>query len=169
MREISQRMLHEIISFLMNPIWVPINLTTTLVVCGYAIFAGAWRERFGGAVYMASALVSWFLPRITWRNSIFEIFVSDLLCLPGLIAINHKSPHAWTRWALCCQGIGIGADIVDLALGGKYFPAYVIGVAVLNYILLAALLIGTISAQVRRRRERDGNQISPAKGEDGSA
>lgn len=161
-------MLHEIIRFLMNPIWVPINLTATLIVCGYAVFAGAWRERFGGAVYMASALVSWSLPHVTLRNSIFEILVSDLLCLPGLIAINHKSPHAWTRWVLGCQGLGIGADIVDLAFGGKLFPAYAIGVGVLNYVVVAALLIATISAQVRRRRDHDG-QISPASGDDGSA
>lgn len=145
-----------VINFLMQQFWSYIGMAVTVTVCGYAILAGSWRARFGGAVYLAAYIIPWvFAATSAHRNGIFQLFLADILTLPGFITVNQKSPYAWTRWALVLQMVSIAADITNLALGGRTHPAFVILDAVLAYGVMASLLTGTIAAQVRWRRERD--------------
>lgn len=159
-------MLHGAITFLMNPIWPQINLVAMLATCSYAIVFGGWRERFGGAVYMAASLMVAVFVFVSSRTSIFVDLVADILCLPGFLTIDRKSPHAWTRWALICQVLSIASDMVNLIGGRKYSSACLIALGVLSYGVLGALLVGTVSEQVRRHRERAKDHASKASARD---
>jgi len=145
-------MWHDIVNFLMQPFWIPLTQAAIFLVCGYAILAGTWRERFGGIIYLVGYLIPWFTVTYLSRTYIVMMLVADVLCLPGFIAINRKSPYAWTLWALIFQGLSVVADITDIVLFGVRFPpVYVITEGVLAYCVLASLLAGTVSAQLRRR------------------
>lgn len=159
-------MLHDVIVLLMNPIWTRINLVAVLITCSYAIVFGAWRERFGGAFYMAASLIVMVFVFVSNRSSIFVSLVADVLCLPGFLTIDRKSPKAWTRWALICQMLSIAADMVNLIGGRKYSSACLIALGVLSYGVLGALLVGTVSEQVRRHRERAKDHASKASARD---
>lgn len=149
-------MWHDIVNFLMQPFWIPLSRTVMFAVCGYAIIAGTWRERFAGLIYMVSYLIPWlFTLAYSNRSAIVLMLIGDVLCLPGLLTVNRHSPHAWTRWALLCQLLSVAADIADMVLfGARRPPVYIISEAVLSYGVMAALLVGTISARTTKRREQ---------------
>ena len=144
----------------MQPFWPSLNQVVTFVVCSYAILAGPWRERFLGSVYLAAYLATAALAFASSWHSVSLTFLADMLCLPGFLWADHKSPRAWTRWALVCQGLSIAADIVVLVGGRAYFTACIIALGIFSYGILTALLTGTISAQVRKHRERTEDQAS---------
>jgi len=149
-------MWHDIVNFLMQPFWIQINRITVLIVCGYAILGGTWRERFAGTTYMAAFLLP-TLFAFVWSNRIAVplLLISDILCLPGFLTVNRKSPYAWTRWALALQLLSTAGDVADMLIyGERRPPIYIISEAVITYGILAALLTGTISAQIRRYRQR---------------
>ncbi|WP_443747715.1 hypothetical protein [Asticcacaulis solisilvae] len=157
-------MFHEIITVLMQPFWIPLTRVAVFAVCGYAILSGSWRERFGGLTYMASFVLPWlFWLAYSSRIAVVLMLIADVLCLPGFLIINHKSPHAWTRWALLFQGLSIVGDMADMLIyGDRRPPVYILWEGILSYAVLAALLAGTISAQAGRRRERKASVDSTA-------
>lgn len=143
----------------MHRFWAQVGEIAVFTVCGYAIVAGSWRERFGGAIYLAAYIIPWVFAFISIRGVGLYFLLADVLCLPGFFTINRNSPHAWTRWALGCQTVSAIIDIPALIYHGSSTPLYIITQAVLGYILLIALLTGTISGQIRRRRERTEKRV----------
>jgi len=146
-------MWHDIFVFLMQPFWPTINRVATFIVCSYAILAGSWRERFVGAVYMAAYVVVEAFASVSYLHSTALIFLADILCLPGFIIAGYKSPYSWTRWAVICQILSVITDIIPLASGGTYYAVCLITLGILSYGVLISLLVGTVSAQIRRRTE----------------
>jgi len=145
-------MFHEIYVFLLQPFWPTINKVVTFLVCSYAILAGSWRERTVGAVYLVAYLFVESFDLVSHRLPIFMAFLADVLCLPGFLAANRKSPYSWTQWALTFQLLSVGVDITNL-IEAKYSPPCLIAMGVLSYGVLGALLIGTISVQAHKRRD----------------
>ena len=146
-------MFHEIYSFLLQPFWPILNKVVTALVCSYAILTGSWRERTVGAAYLLTYMFVESFEAVSHRLPIFLAFLADILCLPGFLAANRKSALAWTRWALACQVLSVAVDIINL-FDAKYSPPCLIALGILSYGVLGSLLIGTVSAQVRKRRER---------------
>ena len=147
-------MVHEIVNFLMQPFWPTINKLVMLVVCTYAVAAGSWRERSVGVTYAAAYLIIESFALVSSRNYTFLGFLADTLCLPTFLGADHKSPHAWTRWALIFQALSVAADGLDLAGGRPYHAASVIALGLLSYGVLGALLTGTMSVRARKNRNR---------------
>jgi len=144
-------MWHDIVNFLMQPFWPTINRVATFIVCSYAILAGSWRERFVGAVYMVSYVVVEAFASVSYLHSAPLLFLADVLCLPSFIIAGYKSPYSWTRWAVISQVLSVITDIILLAFGGRYYAVCLITLGILSYGVLISLLIGTVSAQIRRR------------------
>ncbi|WP_443747717.1 hypothetical protein [Asticcacaulis solisilvae] len=153
-------MFHEIYIFLLQPFWPTVNQAATLIVCSYAILVGSWRERFVAFAYLVAYLAVIGFELVMRGYATPLSFLADVLCLPAFLWANHKSLYIWTRWALAFQGLSLVADIIPLLGGPGYFAACVIALGVLSYGVLAALLTGTISAQVRKHRERTEDQAS---------
>lgn len=147
-------MWHDIVVFLMQPFWPTINRLATFIVCSYALLAGSRRERFVGAVYIAAYVVVEAFASVSYLHSTALILLADILCLPGFIIAGYKSPYSWTRWAMICQVLSVVADITPLAFGETYYAACLIILGILSYGVLISLLVGTMSAQIRRHRER---------------
>lgn len=159
-------MLHDVVAFLMQRFWAQVGECAVALICGYALVAGTWRERFGGAIYLAAYLIPAAFASISTRGFDLYFLVADVLCLPGLVTIARNAPHPWPRWAIGGQLASVIADIVSLMYrDNAIYPFYIITEAVLSYIVLIALLTGTIAAQLRRHREGRGNR--QARGETG--
>jgi len=155
-------MWHDIVVFLMQPFWPTINKVVTYIVCSYAILAGSWRERFVGAIYIVAYVVVEAFASVLYLHTTPLIFLADILCLPGFIIADYKSPYSWTRWAAICQVMSVITDIIPLASGGKYYAVCLITLGILSYGVLISLFVGTVSAQIRRRTaSKDKLRLEP--------
>ena len=129
-------------------------LATMVLVCGYAIIAGSWRERLGGVVYLAGYAMQIGFGMISTRYPALYLTVADVLLLPGFLIINRKSPHPWTLWALVVQLLSASLDIAVLVFHVVRPWLYLTIQTLAGYLVLLCLLIGTLAAHARRRRER---------------
>jgi len=152
-------MWHDVVNFLMQPFWPTINRVVTLIVCPYAILVGSWRERFVGAVYLAGFVAVEALASVSHLHSLPLGFLADILTLPGFLRADYKSPYSWTRWAAISQVLSAFTDIIDLLSGEAYSTACQITLGILSYGVLTSLLVGTVSAQ-RRRRTAPKDELS---------
>jgi hypothetical protein len=141
-----------------------------VLVCGFAIIAGTWRERLGGCLYLAAYTMAIGFGTISTRYTAAYMTTADSLLLPGFWIIARRTPHMWAKCLLAVQAIGVTIDIVSLCSNLLNRWQYLTIVNAVGYAVLACLLVGTFGAWARRRREKAGSgQIKPAKGDDGSA
>ncbi|WP_443747714.1 hypothetical protein [Asticcacaulis solisilvae] len=147
-------MIDDIVRFLMHRFWAEVGEIAVFLVCGYALIAGTWRERFGGAIYLVAYVIPWVFAAISIRSVGLYFLAADVLLLPGFFTINRNSPQPWTRWALGSQVLSVALDIARLIYdSGRFDPFYIIVQAILGYVVLIALLTGTIAAHRLNHRK----------------
>ena len=126
-----------------------------LIVCLTAMIFGAWRERAGGALYLAVvaasfALKAWFPDIPAWRY-----LLMDGLCLLGFFALSWKSPHPWPLWACAFQLLGVMTSIATLIQVRVLAWTYYTVLSLSGYGVLISLLVGTLAAAGARRAMRN--------------
>jgi len=121
-----------------------------VLVCGYAILAGSWRERFSAFVYLTGYMMVLGFGLAGPEASPVYMLASDTLSLLGFFIVNWKSTHSWSRWAIAGQLASVILDVI--ALTGLFNRRFFLTLeTVAAYAVLLALLTGTISYRVRRR------------------
>jgi len=144
------------------------NMVMVLLVCGFAIISGSWRERLCGALYLISYVMMLGFGLVSLDHASVYMTVADVLLVPGLWIIASRAPHPWARYALAVQFVSVVVDIAAMIYDISQWWYFTVQI-VTAYAFLICLLVGTIAATARRRRERREDQISPASGDDGSA
>ncbi|ESQ91513.1 hypothetical protein ABAC460_05890 [Asticcacaulis sp. AC460] len=156
--------------------WITqLSAVALLVICGYALIAGSWRERFGAVIYVAAyaltlgfGLISldsdlpYLAKYISSNYTALYMLVTDTLILQGLCVVAWKSPHPWSKWAILCQVVSIGLHCVVLLDLGLSNRIYLSLVTALGWGGLLALLIGTIAARQARQDARRGQAVPVA-------
>lgn len=146
--------------------WITqLSALALLIVCGYALIVGSWRERFGALIYIAAYALSLgfgmisltsaapFIPKYIASNYVaMYMLVTDTLMLQGLCVVAWKSPHAWPKWAILCQVITIILHVAMLVGLDLSQLVYLALVTALGWCGLLALLLGTIAARQARER-----------------
>ncbi len=141
-----------------------------LLVCGFAIISGSWRERLCGVLYMAAYAVTFGLGLVSTRYAPVYVGVADAMLVPGFWVIARRSPQLWPKCVLGIQIASVALDIAAVTYTGLDRWLYLTAQNVAGYAILLCLLVGTFAALARRRSEKaQAGQIRPARGDDGSA
>ena len=135
--------------------WVSqIGAGAVVVVCLYALVAGAWRERLGAVIYLAAYLVSLGFGLIAPAHSTLYLLLSDIFALQGFAVLAWKSPHPWPKWAVAGQVVCVAMEAITL-MGSNILSWYFLTAEMLaGWGVLLALLLGTIAANAARRTRR---------------
>ncbi len=135
--------------------WVSqLGAAAVLVVCLYALFAGAWRERFGAVVYLCAWLVSFGFGMTDAAHSTLYLLVSDMICLQGFVVIAWKSPHPWAKWAVAAQLVCVALELLTLLRAGVLNWYFLTVENLAGWGVLLALLLGAVAAAQARREAR---------------
>ncbi|WP_443747713.1 hypothetical protein [Asticcacaulis solisilvae] len=124
-----------------------------LAACLYALVAGSWRERLCGGMYLIGYIAQVCFMAVADRPAV-DMFIVDILCLPPFLIASRQSPHPWLWLAVVGQAASLVADLTALGFTGLSRWTYLTIEIVASYSVLLALTGATVSAQLRRRREK---------------
>jgi hypothetical protein len=122
-------------------------------VSGYALWRGGPPERLVGAVN----LVAWLITRVVedrkdWFDTQWGILSVDIVFLAVLVWLALTRDRWWILFAAAFQLLGVVTHMAILADTQVRSLAYLRSLAIWSYLVLAALAVGTVFAD-RRRRE----------------
>ncbi len=123
-----------------------------LVVVGGALIWGGERERRAAVITglgWGGSLAVQILGHRLDPNLAFAMI--DAFALLGLLGLVWKPGQGWPLAAVLCQGLAVAIDCVRLISPHMHRWAYLTGLAVAGYGLLAAIVWGTVvTARARR-------------------
>jgi len=141
--------------------WSQFGASAVFIIGLYAVFAGSWRERLCGGAYIVAYVAQLCFSFMADRSPIAYTFALDLLCLPIFMIANRKSPHPWFWLAIAGQIESLLTALVVVLIAGISNWIYLVAEMIGGYMVLLAILAGTISTQIRRRREKSATLPSP--------
>ncbi len=121
-----------------------------VLVCTYALVAGSWRERFGAFIYLTGYLIVLGFGVTSPVSMLF----ADMLCIPAFFIVNWKSRHPWPRWALGAQTVSVAVEILALLIPSVNRWTFLMLELVAGWVVLLAILMGTIAARIPRKPEK---------------
>jgi len=139
---------------MLQTLYTQVAAAALLLICGFAIVSGSWRERMCGIMYLAAYAMTIGFGMITTRDPAVYNSVSDTLLVPGFAVIARKSPHLWAKCALGIQVFSVGVDIAALIFDEINRWQFLTIQNAAGYAILACLLVGTFAARARRRAEK---------------
>jgi hypothetical protein len=133
------------------------NMVMVLLVCGFAIISGSWRERLCGALYLISYVMMLGFGLVSLDYASVYMTVADVLLVPGLWIIARRAPHPWAKCALAVQLVSVVVDIAAMSYDISQWWYFTIQI-VTGYAFLICLLVGTFTARARRRSEKQASR-----------
>jgi hypothetical protein len=126
-----------------------------VLICGFAMWKGDRWARFVAIVY----LTGWILtPFATIRNMLtpeWKVMVIDTVVMVLLVWASLKARRLWTVFAAACQMMAVASHVVSIIDLRIYITTVVLGLTILSYGVLVALLAATVSAIKARRGAHD--------------
>ncbi len=130
-----------------------------LLVCGFAIIAGSWRERLCGILYLAAYAMGIGFGFISTRhNTAIYMAVADVLLIPGFWVVARRSPPVWAKCVLVIQTVSVAIDGLALTYDGLSRWQYLTMLTAAGYAILACLFVGTIGHISKRRAEKQATR-----------
>jgi hypothetical protein len=143
---------------MLQSLYTQLAAVASLLICGFAIISGSWRERLCGVLYLAAYVLLIGLGLVSTRYAVVYGAVADALLVPGVLVIARKSPHIWPRCVLVLQIFSVGIDIAALTYKGISVWLYLTAQNAAGYAILLCLLVGTFGARARRRAEKQASR-----------
>lgn len=134
------------------PLWFIVNFSLAFLVCGFAMWRGGGPERLAGALFLAISIVTFLLPDRRWMDVQYTIMWLDIAYWLILVGLALLADRWWTLWMAGFQGVGVLLHLAFWAQMKITSLAYSIGLNVVGYALMVAILIGTISYIRRQSR-----------------
>ncbi|MBW8882478.1 MAG: hypothetical protein JF615_13980 [Asticcacaulis sp.] len=131
-----------------------------VVICGYALYAGSWRERCGAIIFLIAYLASMGFAFISPQYTTLYLLVADTLCLQVFYVVSWKSPHPWPKWAVAAQLVCVVMEVLTLLKVGISNYVFLTVENTMGLAVMLALLLGTISAA---QAKRDARRLSVQK------
>jgi len=136
-----------------------ISLGVAVLICGFAIWKGDRWARFVAVVYLAGWIVTPLVAvgdplQPEWAVMGVDVAVMLLLIWASLIA-----RRLWSVFAAACQMMAVASHVVSIIDLRIYMATVIVGLALLSYGVLVALLVATLSAIKARQgaHERDND------------
>lgn len=134
-----------------------ISLGVAVLICGFAMWKGDRWIRFVAIVYLIGWVAS---PLVQIRDSQspeWGVMVVDAVVMILLVWASLKARRVWSVFAAACQMMAVASHVVSIIDLRIYINTVIVGLTLLSYGVLVALLVATLSA-IRDRRiahERD--------------
>ena len=139
-----------------------ISLAVAVLVCGFALWKGDRWTRFVAGVYLIGWIVTPFAAIRDPLSPEWRVMVIDVVVMVLLIWASLKARQLWTVWAAACQMMAVASHLVSIIDLRISIDTLVVGLTLLSYGVLVALLAATLLALRARRaaHERD-SQLGP--------
>jgi hypothetical protein len=132
------------------PPWL--GIAVTVIVCGSALWKGAWEERMTAAGLIVNFAISIFLRDATWPNVQVAGFAVDIATLVLLLGIALRTHKYWPMAAAAFQLLGVMTHVAKLIDPLINHWTYLSAIIIWTYLILIALGIGTWNAWRARRQ-----------------
>jgi hypothetical protein len=135
----------------MFPLWFYYSL---LIPCwAYAVFRGAPPEQAGATIMMAGSLLTTFTPTAFDHKAgavLSGILIFDIAAFIGFVILAVRADRFWPIWVSALAGLGVVGHVARWYGGDLVTPrAYIVGIVIWSYVILALLAIGTRNHQRR--------------------
>jgi len=134
--------------------WISLGVAT--LVCGLAIWKGDRWTRFVGGIFLGGWILSPFVATTDSLQPEWGVMVIDVIALLLFIWASLKARKLWTVFAAACQMMAVASHVISIIDLRIYMATVIVGLALLSYGVLIALLFGTASA-IRARQGRRAN------------
>ena len=134
-----------------------ISLSVAVLICGFAIWKGDRWARFVAIVYLTGWIASGLVQIRDPMSPEWGIMAVDVAAMILMVWASLKARRLWSVFAAACQMMAVASHIVSIIDLRIYIATVIMGLALLSYGVLIALLVATLSA-IRARRiahERD--------------
>lgn len=132
-----------------------VGLGMAIVACGLAFWRGLWPERCAAAVI----LVGWVLSALVQSSQTFSpewgVFWVDLVVLILFLVLLGRSSRLWLAPASAFQLLAVASHLAMLIDHRIAMNTYLMALAIWSLFILAALLVGALTARSDRRRRDD--------------
>lgn len=134
-----------------------ISLSVAALICGFAIWKGDRWARFVAAVYLAGWIATPFVQIRDPLSPEWGVMVVDAVVMALLVWASLKARRLWSLFAAACQMMAVASHVVSIIDLRIYIATVIVGLTLLSYGVLVALLVATLSAIQARRavHERD--------------
>jgi hypothetical protein len=137
-----------------------ISLAVATLVCGFAIWKGDRWTRFVGSIFLGGWILSPFVAMTDSLQPEWGVMVIDVIALLLFIWASLKARKLWTVFAAACQMMAVASHVISIIDLRIYMATVIVGLALLSYGVLIALLFGTASA-IRSRQGRQAHDHDP--------
>ncbi|MBU4435688.1 MAG: hypothetical protein KKC14_14905 [Alphaproteobacteria bacterium] len=139
-----------------------LSLAVAVLICGFAIWKGDRWARFVAIVYLSGWIAT---PFVIIRDPIspeWGIMAVDIVVMALLVWASLRARRLWSLFAAACQMMAVASHIVSIIDLRIYIATVILGLTVLSYGVLIALLVATLSAVRARRVSDDRNRDARA-------
>lgn len=137
-----------------------ISFSIAVLVCGFALWKGDYWARFVAAVYITGWIATPFAQLRDPLSPEWGVMVIDVVVMAILIWASLRARRLWSVFAAACQMMVVASHIVSIIDLRIYIATVIMGLAMLAYGVLLALLVATFSA-IRARRVAHERDLDP--------
>jgi hypothetical protein len=139
-----------------------ISLGVAVLICGFAMWKGDRPIRFVAAVYLFGWIATPFLALRDPMQPEWRVMVLDTLAMVLFVGVSLRTRRLWTVFAAACQMMSVASHVVSIIDLRINIATVVVGLALLSYGVLVALLLATLSAiRARRVAHERGGELRP--------
>jgi hypothetical protein len=128
-----------------------ISFGVAVLICGFAMWKGDRPIRFVAAVYLLGWIATPFLALRDPMQPEWRVMVLDTLVMVLFVGVSLRTRRLWTVFAAACQMMSVASHVVSIIDLRINISTVVVGLALLSYGVLVALLLAALSA-IRARR-----------------
>ncbi|WP_425995054.1 hypothetical protein [Caulobacter sp. DWR1-3-2b1] len=134
-----------------------ISFSIAVLICGFAIWKADRWARFVAIVYLTGWIASSLVQIRDPMSPEWGVMVVDVVAMFLMVWASLKARRLWSVFAAACQMMAVASHVVSIIDLRIYVATVIMGLALLSYGVLVALLVATLSAIHARRaaHERD--------------
>lgn len=125
-------------------------------VCAIALWRGLWPERAAAVVIMIGWMASDVVQVIQTVDPEWGIFWVDVVVLAIFLTLLMRSGRLWLAAASAFQLLAVASHVAMLIDHRIVMNTYLIALTIWSFAIIAALLVGALTARPSRRRREAG-------------
>lgn len=142
-----------------------IGVILAVVACALALWRGLWPERGAAVVILAGWLISAQVQSSQTLDPEWAVFWVDLAVLTFFVGLLARSGRLWLAAASAFQLLAVGSHLAMLIDHRVTMNTYLMALSIWSLAILAALLVGALTA---RRGGRHDAPVPPERAPGGS-
>jgi hypothetical protein len=140
-----------------------IGVVLAVAACALALWRGRWPERGAAVVILTGWLISAGVQSSQHLDPEWGLFWVDLVVLAIFICLLARSGRVWLAVAGAFQLLAVGSHLAMLIDHRVTMNTYLMALSIWSLAILAALLVGALTARPFRRVSRDDAPLPPVR------